>query len=77
MRHTGEVTRVFPDRGFAFVTEDRRSYFLHFRSIRESIVPRKGDKVTFEIQASDKPGFGPQCMDAEIIMAESEPKAGA
>jgi cold shock CspA family protein len=79
MRLEGRVISFFNDRAYGFVmTEERKTYFLHARQVRDSIMPKRGDVVTFEAGTPSRLGKAPEALDAEIIPAEKvEPKAGA
>ncbi len=55
---TGSVKKVVPDRGFGFITaEDGQEYFFHRSSVDASLDFDRlggGEKVTFDIERSDK-----------------------
>jgi cold shock CspA family protein len=69
---TGRVIQFF-DRGFGFiVTEDRATYFLHIKHVVNNVWPKKGDVVTFEVGPTERPGKGPQAMNAVITVPEKE-----
>lgn len=74
MRLEGKVISFFNDRAFGFVmTEERKTFFLHARQVRDSIMPKRGDVVTFEAGLSSRLGKAPEALDAEVVSA----KAGA
>jgi hypothetical protein len=58
-RFVGEVTSSKADRGFCFVQlEDGRSFFLHFKNIRDQVIAQPSDVFTFLIRNTpNKPGF--------------------
>lgn len=65
----GTVLSWYPERGFGFViSEDRKDYFLHVRSIVDHVVPRIGDVVEFELAESRKPGQRPEAVNATIVV---------
>ena len=58
MMSTGTIKKIVPDRGFGFIqAEDGKEYFFHRTGIESSInfdSLTGGERVTFEIEASQK-----------------------
>ena len=61
----GTIDRLVRARGFGFVAgDDSTRYFLHYSSIEDFDDLKEGDRVTFEIGATDK---GPRAHHARLL----------
>jgi CspA family cold shock protein len=66
-RHRGTVKWFNESKGYGFITNNDRDYFVHIKAIKDKVVPVQGQHVTF----IPKPGTkGEQAGDVEVIEAD-------
>jgi CspA family cold shock protein len=72
MRQLGTVISFNAGRGFGFVLPDnqRHTIFAHIKDVRDRILLRTDDRISFEI-AED--GKGKRCVDIELLEAAATP----
>ena len=55
---TGTIKKIIMDKGFGFISSDEleKDVFFHSTALKDAIFDelREGDKVTFEVQESEK-----------------------
>lgn len=72
MRSTGKIKFFELDKGYGFITRDDGSpdVFLHRTDTRKAgiITPKKGMRVSFEIEASGK---GPRAVNLSLFEKQS------
>jgi cold shock CspA family protein len=72
-RLIGEVTSSKPDRGFCFVQiDDGSSFFLHFKNVKDRVVARPADQLSFLVRETpNRPGFV-EAYDAILVERASK-----
>jgi len=62
----GTVKFFNTGKGFGFVTHEDKDYFVHITNIKEGVVLRDGDAVTFDIEEGER---GPKATNVDRVEA--------